>query len=686
MSEKVVKKSISGSFFDLGSKELVVRDESLDAAKEDVEKLEIQPKYKKAIITGIIPLSRKLEIPEDKRPERDLLIYSALIKADYNYPTIRSIFLNRHLGCSERIREIGEDLLKDEVSKAFKIYKLRKGSESTFQRKVIAYIKKAQDLKAEERLKLISEFILGDLLLNESSVGCGYLNRDRQIYYFFDKTEKMLMDLEGNDFYCFVRDRFGIPQKDFQEARDTIMTEIWKSKNHIEAHQFAYFDSKSFVLYISDHANGIYKLDGEGIVHVDNGTDGIFFQFNSDFTPFNLDLNEKKAINYFERGPISNFTKALLDTDEDKNLLGFCWSKFKEQDCLLRKYLIDRTNFAYESNKDLTVDEQKQLLLIYFYSLFFESIQSEKPIICFVGRKESGKSFIATSIGQILFGDKFQSRHCPDNLNDLRTIIGENYYMVFDNLDHYVKSEIIDTLCVAATGGTVEKRKLYTDYEIVKIRPHIFLVITTREAKFKRDDLVSRLLLFNMQKINRPKSKSILFKSIAENRNKIIAEILINLNSIINLLKCQQNYVPDCISRIADWETFGRKVAGFPGGAVFRTIMEKMNEEKDKFGLEDDYLYIILKSLVIEKEQDIDNKSTSELYAMLVEEAESLKIKDFTKRYKSPISIGKRLANIKDELSRDFLFISDLAPSNLRYYTIVKKFGEDDELEPGWRG
>lgn len=305
----------------------------------------------------------------------------------------------------------------------------------------------------------------------------------------------------------------------------------------------------------------------------------------------------------------------------------------------------------------------------------------------FVGRKESGKSFIATSIGQILFGDKFQSRHCPDNLNDLRTIIGENYYMVFDNLDHYVKSEIIDALCITATGGTVEKRKLYTDHEIVRIRPHIFLAITTREAKFKRDDLVSRLLLLNMQKINRPKSKSILFKSIAENRNKIMTEILINLNSIIKLLKCQQNYVPDCVSRMADWETFGRKVAiGFPWGAVFRIIMEKMNEEKDKFGLEDDYLFVILRSLVIEKEQKIDNKSMSELYAMLEQEAESLKIKDFSRRYKSPISIGKRLANIKDELSRDFLFISDLAPSNLRYYTIVKKQGEDDELEPGWRG
>lgn len=243
-----------------GSEELIISSQSLQGAKEDVEKLEIQPKYKKMIITGHIPSFQQLEIPEDKRPERDLLIYSALIRADYNYPTIRSIFLNPHLGCSERIREIGEDLLKAEVSKAFKINELRKGSESTFQRKVIAYIKKVQDLKAEERLKLIAEFILGDLLLNESSVGCGYINRERQIYYFFDKAEKMLMDLEGNDFYCFVRDRFGIPQKDFQEVRDTLMTEIWKSKNLIEAHKFAYFDYENFVLYVSDHNNGIYKL------------------------------------------------------------------------------------------------------------------------------------------------------------------------------------------------------------------------------------------------------------------------------------------------------------------------------------------------------------------------------------------------------------------------------------------
>ena len=146
--------------------------------------------------------------------------------------------------------------------------------------------------------------------------------------------------------------------------------------------------------------------------------------------------------------------------------------------------------------------------------------------------------------------------------------------MVFDNIDHYLKPEKIDTLCIAATGGIIEKRKLYTDHEIVKIRPHIFLAITTREAKFKRDDLVSRLLIFNTEKISRPISKSYIFKNIKENRDKIMEEILINLNSIIQLLKIQQKIVPKCVSRIADWEQFGRKIAkGFKWGVLFHELM-----------------------------------------------------------------------------------------------------------------
>ena len=297
-------------------------------------------------------------------------------------------------------------------------------------------------------------------------------------------------------------------------------------------------------------------------------------------------------------------------------------------------------------------------------------------------RKESGKSFVATSIGKILFGDKFRSRHMPDNLNDLRTILGENYYLVFDNLDHFVNREMANALCVTATGGTVEKRKLYTDHDIVKVRPHIYLVITTREPKFKYDDLVSRLLLFNTKKIDRPISSSHLFKTLMENRDSIISEVLVNLSSIVKMLKIQSTFVPRCTERIADWETFVRKVAGgITWPYMFGAIMEKMNAEKDRFGLEDDYLYILLKHIVYENNEPIEDDSASELYSMLCETAVKMKIKNFRDRYKSPVSVGKRIGNVKDELARVFDFDIRAGDHNQKLYSFRPKRDEEGEVE-----
>jgi len=93
-------------------------------------------------------------------------------------------------------------------------------------------------------------------------------------------------------------------------------------------------------------------------------------------------------------------------------------------------------------------------------------------------------------------------------------------------------------------------------------------------------------LIFNTKKIDHPKSRTQLLNEMIENRDKIMSEVLVNLNSIVYLLKRQQKFSPGGISRIADWELFSKKIhVGFPEGYKFRYILEKMDETKDIFGL-----------------------------------------------------------------------------------------------------
>jgi len=292
--------------------------------------------------------------------------------------------------------------------------------------------------------------------------------------------------------------------------------------------------------------------------------------------------------------------------------------------------------------------------------------------------KSSGKSFIATTIGKIIFGDAYFPNHLSDSVRDFKVILSENSYIVFDNLDTSVH-QFMDAFCAAATGAEISSRKLFTDREEVKSRPRVFIVITSREPKFRRDDFVDRLILLNTELVREPMSRSALFKELLDNREMIMTEVLVNLNSIIGMLRRHSVWNPPCVFRIADWELFGRKVHDERSCIGFIEILKKMNKEKSKFGLEEDPLYLLLKHEVYDEGRTIVDRSASELHRDLHDWAEAMRMKDFIKRYKSPISLGKRLVNIKEELNIEFDFQARTGRMRQKQYSFGPKSGDDGE-------
>ena len=629
-----------------GKKELIVDVQNPVKALKDINTLEISEKIKQSIKTGA---TQKEPGKDHTRSGRDMAIITSLIVADYNYKTISSVLLNSRLGCSDRILEKGEQQLIYEVRKTLKF--LAKDKPPSPQVQMILNIKTAET-SSEEKQKQISKYIVSDLLTGVDSACRGYKNEARKTFYIFDKADKRLMDIEKTDFHCYLKNRYEIPKKDFDEVMDWIKSTIWDKGKEIESHTFAFFDKEKCRLYISNHANQIYKLDGSKIEIVDNGTDGVVFEFNSNYTPFNLDIKDIEGLNYFKNG--------------------FDWKRFTSGESYLYKYLIERTNFSKEELYGLSPDEQKRLLSIYFFSLFFESIQKEKPILCLIGVKDSGKTFIGTTIGQILFGEQFMPAHLSDNSRDFKISLAENYFVVFDNLDTKVNA-FMDAFCVAATGGEITFRKLYTNDEEIRIRPRVFLGFTSREPQFRRDDLVDRLLLFKTTKIENRRGKSDLLEELRKNRETIMSEVLINLNSIICNLKQKRTKKLTCIFRIADFETFGRKVHDENGEKEFVSLLDKMNRVKGDFSLEDDEAYIVLSHICIENDERIEQMTANDLYIKLKGVAEEeLGLKSFTRKYKNARSLGRKLANIKEELKVEFDVCMEKGRSNLVYYSFSK--------------
>jgi len=98
------------------------------------------------------------------------------------------------------------------------------------------------------------------------------------------------------------------------------------------------------------------------------------------------------------------------------------------------------------------------------------------------------------------------------------------------------------------------------------------------------------------------------------------------------------------------------------------------------FSLEEDYLFILLNKIVYDDNKKIENKSASELYSLFCETAEEIKaIKDFQKKYKSHTALGKRIANMKEDLEK--LFKIDVIAGRKSMYNIGPLVEKDEEKE-----
>ena len=245
------------------------------------------------------------------------------------------------------------------------------------------------------------------------SKAVGYKNSDTKSHYIFNKALKSLYNVDSVACYCHVRNVYKVLDREIKEIIGAIKTYIHVNGTEFEPHLFAHYVESCGHLYISDLDNQIYKLTGNKIECVENGTDGIIFELRSNFTPIHLETDRLNTTKYFESG--------------------FDWDLFKTGQIF--KHIIGLANFAVEEKHDLSAEEQQYLLAVYIYSLFFESILQDKPILCFEGVKASGKSFIATLIGKMLFGNSFLPSPLSDNRRDFQVALAKNYYVVFDNLD-----------------------------------------------------------------------------------------------------------------------------------------------------------------------------------------------------------------------------------------------------------
>jgi len=382
----------------------------------------------------------------------------------------------------------------------------------------------------------------------------GTFYHDVQGEYFFLNDERKLISIEKeNPDFASLLDNYRINGTEtvYRYLVKHLSVKARKHGNKTTIHRLAFYDPLHYTVYLSNHSNQIYRISCDSIDLVDNGTDGVLF------------LSEPRA---------EPFT--ISEPDHSVSLLD--------------QVLLSKINF---SDDILTPNERRILLTIWFYSLFFESIMRTKPILALIGQKGSGKSITLRKIGMLLFGRHFNVMPLPHKVEDFDAAVTNSEFVAIDNADSK-RWWLEDRLATAATGGTIEKRVLYTTNRVVKIPVRCFLAITSRTPYFKRDDVADRLLIMKVDRFEDFKSEKSLVEELINSREAIMTEVVHHTQEVLQALKMQSGQDYTSAFRMADFGDFAMKIAKTASiEDKMESIFKKLTTEQSAFTLEGDPIY-----------------------------------------------------------------------------------------------
>jgi hypothetical protein len=411
-----------------------------------------------------------------------------------------------------------------------------KAAKETSLRFEVNNIRVDQKLKAFERKRAVAELVLRDV----EKRGRLLRTQDNDLF-FFEHDTKTLWPLAGEEFRSSIYARFGLnPTEDetrFVERE--INTQAMTAGHRTDVQRFSHWNPSTKLLYVSLNNGDMLRLDGDTIETIENGRDGVLF------------LVDRRA------DPIA---PVYTGNRESFNRL------------------FDGLSLA---GNDKQTSNMLALLQVWFLAVFFLHALPVRPIVALVGEQGSGKTTLGRRLGLALYGAGFDVssfRSDAAGEQDFLAAVTSRRFAVFDNADSRI-AWLPDHLAKLATGSEIQRRKLYTTNDCVSYKPDCFLILTSRDPKWKRDDVAKRILPIRMDTIEKAKVPEWrLQQTIIEQRPLIWGAMLTIMNTIVRLLRIDsENFMSN--HRLADFHWFGRMAAEAIGlSSEFQSAMEALNE------------------------------------------------------------------------------------------------------------
>lgn len=258
-------------------------------------------------------------------------------------------------------------------------------------------------------------------------------------------------------------------------------------------------------------------------------------------------------------------------------------------------------------------EEELLVLIVYIVYCFIPCVQN--PIVIFHGEKGNGKSTISTIIKEIVDPSTNVLTKISNKEEDLFLEVERNRLLVFDN-ESCLSDRMSDNLCRIVTGGSISKRKLYSDSEVVSINLKGCVIINGIENIAERDDLLSRSLIFQIEK-----RKSDVIIPQNELMAKFKKKVPYMLNKIFKYISRAMAFFKnledfECKTRMAEFEKWGYCIAEAMGGYgnKFLGYYRGMVEAQETEAIEANTIVTAIDILMNQKKNDVLKIRPSDLF------------------------------------------------------------------------
>lgn len=438
-------------------------------------------------------------------------------------------------------------------------------------------------------------------------------------FYFHDDSKELISINRENINYRQLMRKYRLNPKmpAFEFITHEIIICCSQTAHITNVYKYSYYDITKNIIYIKCGHSQMLKVDINTVTRCDNGTDGVLFS----------DLIDVSDFEYIDN----------LDTKD-----------------YINDYLISLCNF-----NDIALEEETQKILAkaYFIALFMPEFLSTKPIITLVGTKGSAKTTLLKAFIKTLYGPKHTVVSMPSKAEDLDVLVANTHFLAIDNLDTH-RDGLNDRLAVYATGGTIKRRKLYTDGEIYEADLSAFIGISSRALFVKRDDVLQRMILLELSSIKGGyMDEKDLIIPICAHRNEILTQAINEAQKVMRIIQSGKNQKIRSSFRMADFAKF--LTCLLDDHETAENHLQKMTVHQREICIEYDVIIPHLASFTLVAEDKF--YSANLIYKIIVKNSKTDTFRpdiksDFEKSYESVNAFAKRLNNIKDDI-REFIQI-----------------------------